>query len=234
MNEPLTIVLLPGMDGTGCLFDPIVAALGPGFRVIVVSYPTDAALGYEALEAIARRSMPTKGAFIVLGESFSGPIAISLAASRPKGLVGLILCCTFVRNPRPAFKPFQALSGFLPIGRAPDRALNFFLLGALAGCPSSAPLKAAVSQVSDSASRARLRAVMDVDVSAKMRSVRVPVLYLQAARDRVVPRAAGAYLRTIHPATALISIDGPHCLLQVAPIQAAGAIARFAKDLRDV
>ena len=48
------LVLLPGMDGTGELFAPFVAALKREFKVVVVRYPTNEPLGYAELEAIAR------------------------------------------------------------------------------------------------------------------------------------------------------------------------------------
>ena len=39
--------------------------------------------------------------------------------------------------------------------------------------------------------RARLRAVIDVDAGPRMSGVTLPVLYLSARDDRVVPRRAG-------------------------------------------
>ncbi|WP_228488314.1 hypothetical protein [Caenimonas koreensis] len=53
-----TLVLLPGMDGTGDLFAPFIAAWkGP---VHVVRYPTDTALNYQELTAFARRANMSK------------------------------------------------------------------------------------------------------------------------------------------------------------------------------
>jgi hypothetical protein len=47
----VTLILLPGLDGTGTLFDAFVAALGTEFNVKVVSYPTTEPLDYSELEA---------------------------------------------------------------------------------------------------------------------------------------------------------------------------------------
>ena len=68
----MTLVLLPGMDGTGILVEPFVAALGSQFSVTIVRYPITEALGYAELEAVARAALPTDGPFVILGESFSG------------------------------------------------------------------------------------------------------------------------------------------------------------------
>ena len=125
----VTLILLPGLDGTGTLFDAFVAALGTEFNVKVVSYPTTEPLDYSELEAIARSALPAEGPFVILGESFSGPTAVSLAASSSSQLKGLVLCCTFVRNPRPVFAIFKPLLGLLPIAFAPVSILIRLFLG---------------------------------------------------------------------------------------------------------
>jgi pimeloyl-ACP methyl ester carboxylesterase len=102
------------MDGTGELFAPFVAALGAGFEVRTVRYPGDHCGGYRELEEIARQAIPADRPYILLGESFSGPIAISIAASAPGQLRGLVLCCTFARNPRPALAALKPFIGALP------------------------------------------------------------------------------------------------------------------------
>lgn len=51
-SELPMLVLLPGMDGTGQLFSPLVSALGPDVETIIVRYPCDIPLSYEELEAI--------------------------------------------------------------------------------------------------------------------------------------------------------------------------------------
>ena len=91
----MKLVLLPGMDGTGELFDPFLASISGSFEPIVVDYPPNESFGYERLEEVARANLPADGPYVLLAESFSGPIAISIAASVPKGLVALVLCCHF-------------------------------------------------------------------------------------------------------------------------------------------
>lgn len=48
-----TLVLLPGMDGTGQLFAPLLAKLPVSMRTKVVAYTGDQTLGYEELIALA-------------------------------------------------------------------------------------------------------------------------------------------------------------------------------------
>ena len=74
-----TLVLLPGMDGTGELFAPLLNALNPGLRTTVVSY-ADRPATYAEHESVALAELPKDRPFAILGESFSGPIAVTIAA----------------------------------------------------------------------------------------------------------------------------------------------------------
>ena len=114
-----TLVLLPGLDGTGDLFAPVVDALGPSVPTQIVRYPLSDASDYATCEAIARAALPTDRSYVLLGESFSGPIAVSIAATAPPGLGGLILCSTFVCNPQPYLRPLRPLLSILPVHSAP-------------------------------------------------------------------------------------------------------------------
>jgi pimeloyl-ACP methyl ester carboxylesterase len=228
----ITLVLLPGMDGTGDLFDPFIAALGGEFSVKVVRYPVTDPLGYAELEAFARGALPTDDPFVLLGESFSGPIAISLAASASQRLQGLILCCTFARNPRPGLAGFRSVIDFLPIAFAPVRILSHLLLGRFSTPALRTALLRSLGKVTPSALRARLAAVLSVDVSTQLSEVKVPILYLRAASDRLVPPSASELISQCAPATRMVELNAPHFLLQAAPAEAARVVRAFVHEVR--
>ena len=78
------LVVLPGLDGTATLHSAFVDAVYAAFdSVAVISYPSNQILDYVALEALVRAELPPVAAFVLLGESFSGPIALSIAANAP-------------------------------------------------------------------------------------------------------------------------------------------------------
>ena len=104
---------------------------------------------------------------------------------------GLILCATFLRNPRPELGYARFLTGLLPVSLLPGVLLVRMLLGPRADPGLRTQLLDAVSRVEDRVMRARLRAVIDVDAGPRMSGVTLPVLYLSARDDRVVPRRAG-------------------------------------------
>jgi pimeloyl-ACP methyl ester carboxylesterase len=223
----LTLVLLPGMDGTGVFFEDFAAALQPEFNPIIVRYPNDPSLGYAELEAIARASLPSNEPFLILGESFSGPIAISIAASNPPGLLGLILCVTFARNPHPLLPLVCAILKPLPAWRLPRFIQEPNIFGRFNSPYLRAKLDEVRNRVSQKTLKARLEAVASVDVSDKLRRVTVPALYLRATNDRVVSGASSNYIRKVTPRIDLVEFDAPHLLPQTVPQAAKAEIANF-------
>jgi pimeloyl-ACP methyl ester carboxylesterase len=230
-SERVTLVLLPGMDGSGKLFQPLVEALGPEIPVVVVRYPGDRALGYAGLAAVARAALPA-GPHVLLGESFSGPIAAMLAAGAPPHLKGVVLCCSFVRNPRPSLASARFLLDALSLRWMPLAALGRLLMGRWWSRPLQARLADAMALLTPSTLRARLHAVLDADATRALAASSAPLLYLQASADRVVPHSAADVVRFVRPDMRLVEIDGPHFLLQVAPEAAAGAIKAFLAELQ--
>lgn len=232
-KRPL-LILLPGLDGSGRLFAPLVAALGAEVDARVISYPADRALGYPELADLVCPQLPADRPFVLLGESFSGPVAIRLAAARPPGLAGLVLCCTFARNPRPWLGLLaRPLLPFLPIRQLPVAPACRLLAGRNSNPHWRAELRAALAPLTNAVLRARLRAVLRVDVRKEAAAVDVPVLLLRAKRDRVVPASAAGDLSRATPQAASVELDAPHLLLQVAADAVAIVLKRFVTDPPD-
>ena len=122
------LILLPGLDGTGAFFEPFLEGLPTGFETQVVQYPTEL-VSYPACLEFARALLPADRPYLLLGESFSGPIAIALAAEQREGMVGLVLCSTFARNPRPRLAWAVPFLGLFPNARLPLFLIRFVLLG---------------------------------------------------------------------------------------------------------
>lgn len=223
------LLLLPGMDGTGRLFEPLVRALPASLKAAVVSYPVDRPCGYEALLPYVEAAVPKGGEFIVLGESFSGPLAVLLAAANPPRLRGLILCASFVRSPLPGvFRWLRGLVWPLWFRLSPMPVVRRMLLGQHHATPLGQTVEAVVASVAPAVLAARARAVMAVDVGRQLRSCPVPVLYLAAKEDRLVRPRSLDQIRRMCPELQVVTLPGPHLILQVAAVEAAGAIRAFA------
>jgi pimeloyl-ACP methyl ester carboxylesterase len=232
----IRLVLLPGMDGTGELFEPLAQAMGRQHDAIdVVRYPGTEPLGYDELERLVRARLPAGQPFVLLGESFSGPLAISIAAAPPPGLRGLILCCSFARSPKPGLALLRG--GLLELSmmfmhsglmRGPMRRM---LLGRFATPRLCGLLQGSLRQVSTAVMTRRMREVQRVNVVDRLAQVRVPVMYLQAIEDRIVPGQAARTIQRALSGLRIVRLEGPHGLLQAAPVAAAQAIENFCREL---
>jgi pimeloyl-ACP methyl ester carboxylesterase len=228
-----TLVLLPGLDGTGDFFQPLLEALGAGVRTHVVRYPVSGAYDYATCQQLVRAELPTDGPYVLLGESFSGPVAISLAAQAPQRLAGIILCCTFAGNPRPRLAFIRPLLPFLPFHGTGSslRLSRFLVLGRWITPPIRELHQRILSSVPAKTIRSRLEAIADCDVREALASIRLPIMCLVARHDRLIPKAAARLLRQQAPAATLVEIDAPHCLLQCEARQAAAKIREFLHEL---
>lgn len=228
-----TLVVLPGLDGTARLLAGFTdAARAAGFaRVEAVAYPTDLALGYPDLETLARDALPRDEHILLLGESFSGPVAIAIAADPPPNLRGLVLSTTFARAPVHVPAVLASLARIAPVRTLPTTALSFALLGRWATPALEGDLRDALGTVAPDVLRARAEAAMRVDVRDRLARIRVPTLCLRATRDRLLRPATHRTLCAGLADAREVAIDGPHLLLQTRTQAAADAVARFAAGL---
>jgi pimeloyl-ACP methyl ester carboxylesterase len=222
------LILMPGMDGTGELFAPFLHALGNSLESLVLRYPTDEPLGYSGLLARVRGELPKTGSFVLLGESFSGPLALMLGAESPAGLAGLILCASFATNPIRWFPRFaRPLVRPALFRRKPHFAQVKALLGRYETPELRALLDKANSAVMPCVMAARARAILDVDVREQYKACRYPMLYLRGQRDRVVRKHVVRSLILQKPSLQVVTLPAPHLVLQVAPEEAAQAAREF-------
>ena len=225
--EVSTLVLLPGMDGTGTLFTRFVRALPKSLDSKIIAYPARTPLDYAQLLDLVWSQLPTDRSYALLAESFSGPLGIELAARRPPGFAKLVLCCTFARNPRPSLNAFARLLPVLPLRKSPLGLIGRVLMGRSFQRELQADFLEAMSRLTPETIRGRARAVLDVDVLARLQAIDIPVLYLQASQDLVVPPTAAALITAAKPEVELVVLPAPHFLLQTRPAEAAHLVGNF-------
>jgi pimeloyl-[acyl-carrier protein] methyl ester esterase len=218
-------ILLPGLDGTGDLFTNLLGAASPEWPLRVMPLPDDRPRGYHELaESIVPR-LPQEP-FAIIAESFSGPLAV-LLASRSRCVSAVVLCASFVRPPLPAW--FAALPDVFWRRPPPTFAIQLFMTGGdrrLAGA-----VRDAIRKTKSAVLATRANASLTVNVSAELANLRQPVLYLRAARDRLVPGACGAEICKLQRRAELLNIDGPHLLLQARAKESWVRIATFLERL---
>jgi pimeloyl-ACP methyl ester carboxylesterase len=227
MPAQRTLVLLPGLDGTGDLFKDFIDALSPDVATITVDYSEPSHSTYTACREAALAKLPEHGPFVLVGESFSGPIAIALAAARPAGLRGVILVGTFVTTPSRWLGWLAPLLRFTPTGRLPAFAMKRSLLDPFATPILQSQLHTAIAKVNPAVYRGRLKAIANVNACADLAHVDVPMVYFRAVHDHLVPRSASEQIARLWPRLQIVDFDTPHMLLQCAPAAAARAAREF-------
>jgi pimeloyl-ACP methyl ester carboxylesterase len=223
-----TLVLLPGMDGSDKLFGPLQAAAPPDVQTIAVGYPPGPHNGYDDLLPAVRARLPADRPFFLLGWSFSGPLALRAAAERPPGLRGVILAASFVKTPVPWLPRWArglatpALFRFYP---AASRMKA--LLGGYGTRDVRRLLAEAHAFAGTEALACRARATLSIDASDALAACPVPVLYLRARGDGVIPASRADEARRALPSLRLVDIDGPHLALVTNPAAAWAALIEF-------
>lgn len=228
----MRLILLPGMDGSGELLSEFIDSLKPELHAEVVAYPGDVPMDYETLAGHVERRLPRGEPFLLLGESFSGPIAIDLASRNPPGLRGLVLCATFATSPQPWFKPLRALLR-LPLPILPARLMMPAMMGAWTTPEWTRREQKAIDALDARTARRRLSNVLEVDCAELVGRISYPILYLQASHDRLVPASNWTRIKSLAPHASFTKLHGPHFILQAQPAKAADAIKRAFHDMLD-
>lgn len=226
------LVLLPGLDGTGLLFSPLLEQLEPMIATQIVSYPARDDLSYIDLIELVCKQLPSSTPIVLLGESFSGPIAVAIAANAPTNLRGVILCASFVSNPHSRMRMFKRILRYLPFKKIPIGVIEKFGFGNYSNRDLCALLTLALSELSHETMVARLQEIIEIDVSRDLEEIKLPLLYIQAKQDRLVPSSALKRIKKIQPEIEVAQIEGPHFLLQTRPELVTEKLIAFFNDLK--
>lgn len=221
----MKIIMLPGLDGTGKFFSEIEELLEPVHSPVVMEYPTDL-YRYEDLRSWVEDRLP-EGDFVIFAESFSGPLAAMIASREPAGLKGVVFVATFARTPVTLPAWMTAAARVLPIGSRPLAWLaQPLVMGKWASRRFTERFSTVIKQVPAATIAGRLREILKVDVREKLSHLAVPIMYLRASHDRLVPSRMS--LDFMIAPDVVQTIEGPHFLLQANAPEAARRISAFA------
>ena len=228
-TDSITLVMLPGLDGTGMLFTPILRELPGWIKPTVISYPVDRELSYSQMVSYVRQVIPRDSRVVLLAESFSGPVAVALAASGHKEIAGLILCSAFSSSPRPLLVMlFSILPLFSIMGSwLPDPLVRAALMGRDSPTELIAGFRSAVRSVKPSILSKRFKEIAGVNVSAALKEIALPVCVIKGRHDMLVPDRA----LDVPEGAELHVINGPHMLLQARAGESARIIGGFLEKL---
>lgn len=222
-----TLVLLPGLDGTGQLFAGFQACV-QGPAVLTARYPTDRCLSITDLSDLVIAMIGDRADIVLVAESYSGRVAFEVARRLPSTVRALVLSASFLCNP-------SGLPGWLAAGvpdalfRLPllDGVIRAVLVGPDASDDAVAEVRRAVGSVQPKVLAHRLRDVLRSTLPENAAPLSVPVLYLAGSEDRLVSLRAVQPIRALGLRVEVRMLAAPHLVLQRAPAQAWRDVATF-------
>lgn len=235
--KTVTVFLLPGLHGHGGLFAGLESALSETCLVQRVDLPQKGSQRYDKLaEWLANKldecaDKNTKR--ILVAESFSGPLALRIAGMRPDLISGVVLAASFCDAP---VYPGIALLPLRPLFMVnpPKKALQHFLMGDDASKESIEELSAAIETVPSKTLARRVRTVLELEETDNPPLNGMPMLFLQAQYDNLVPWEAQQRLENLYPHADSHWIESPHLILQRHPSACAAHILTFIEELTQV
>jgi pimeloyl-ACP methyl ester carboxylesterase len=224
----MRLLLLPGLNGSNRLFAPLLACLPDSLPVECFELPSQGAQDYPSL---ADALLPQLGTtpFVLLGESFSGPLARALAQYSPAGLRGVIFAATFARRPNPLLGLLDWLPLPPPSLLAQRSLIRQYCVGRDASDVLVTLIVDEIRRMPTALIHSRLKVL--AGLGAPREPLPTPCLSLIPSNDRLVTRSAraGAAIRCVNVRAK--EIAGPHFLLQSRPDSCAAAITAFLDEL---
>ena len=210
MDYP-TVLIFPGLDGSDVLLRDFVAAAPLDVTARVQSLPD--VDSYSELAENFDRVVRDAGPCVLIGESFSGPLAILLAERHQDLVKHLVLVATFARSPIPPIVRLLpwSLVFRLPLPGIVSRLLigkHEHLLPALRDAIRTQPARTKAKRIS---------MVARVDVVVSLLNTRCPITYLQPTNDRLIHKRHGLAIAKTNSTSSIRQIDGPHLILQACP-----------------
>lgn len=234
-NPELHLVLLPGLDGTGNLFSPFLNQFPDKSRITVISYPLDHYIPFEQLAHYIIPLLPKDKPLAILGESYSGPVALNLSSQKNIDIQAIILVATFAKYP-PSF--LKAISKWLPLSLflrlpIPGFVIRRFCFGNATTKTLSLMLRNSVKANKPSVLAKRARDGASIDVANLLNEIKIPCLYIAATDDKMVPAKAIDILKTNLSNLEVVKIEGSHFILQVQPEACYKVIKQFLCRIND-
>jgi hypothetical protein len=216
MNQAPIIVLLPGLDGTGILFQPLIAHLPQTIEIRCFSseiFATDciATQAQIVSDAIMDR------ACIIFAESFAGRLAFEIIRNPKVTVAHVVFAASFLQRPS-FFSRFAAWVPLFPLYRRwlPNWFLNKLLFGQFHAKPMLLPLfYQALARAPEQLIRNRLAEIAQMHAETQMFTQ--PCTYIAAKSDYLVNAAAAKHIACLSSNFSKVRFHGGHFIAQCQP-----------------
>ncbi len=187
-GDTIKLILLPGMDGTGKLFDPLIKLLPEAIdkEVIPLSSLKEGDAESQAYE-IARRLGEEQ--IVIFAESYSGIIAYQLCQINTLNIKHVIFAASFLSRPS-YFSRFGYLAplSIIRFNLLPEFLLSWLFFGSVHRIELVKLFLSALQLVSNTTLKRRLKNIACMVEPDK--TIQTACTYLQASNDKLVNKKA--------------------------------------------
>ncbi len=227
------IILMPGFDGTGRLFDPLLECVQDRSRYLVIRYDDD----YKTLEQHVEHLMdtlPEDRDIILVAESFSSLVALEMLERGLPCIKGVLIVAGFIRTPVPYLLGMARLFSpdFIRIFSTKSFITRpLFLAHGIRGHALEL-LDNVTHNLPNSVIEHRFRIIAEAKDFPSF-TPDVPMGYLRAQHDLLVHQSALKDYQTFVPDLFVREVSGPHFILQAQPEACAEIIEEFYNQITD-
>lgn len=227
----MKLILLPGLDGTGKLFEPLLSYLPDKIDTQVIVYPNDTLLTYIELTEFVMSKLPKDENYILLAESFSGMVAYSIAQKIPKNLSSIIFVASFIENPRPnvlkilTTLPFKFLYYISP----PKLVLNYIFCNKIATPIFLSKFQTILKSMPLEVLLWRLKQISSLKKASE--KINIEIYYLYAKKDKLVPKKVLPIFNRLFNKSMIYTLNNGHLVLQCMPYESAKIIAEIYQSI---
>ena len=213
----IQLALLPGLDGTGILFEPLLDVLPERFQPVVCCYPNDNMMCLNSLAEGIESELAHLSDLVFVAESFGSLVAINLLRRRQVRPRAVVFVVGFGNSPCPVLLRLVQLipAHLVPWQRFPLMALKWFVFGDTGGQSERSLFNRAGASVNPEVLMHRLKLIASTPFVNLDANWSLPVADVRADSDRLVRARCASWFRQRFSDIQTVSFPGGHYLLQM-------------------
>ncbi|MCA0901113.1 alpha/beta fold hydrolase [Microbulbifer agarilyticus] len=223
-SQPLKIVFLPGMDGTGLLFKGLIQNIPKEIdREVVCLNEIEGESYHQQAEEVAEHI--GSSSVVLVAESYSGRIAYELCNILGRRVSRVVFIASFISCPGRLGRLAALLPElFLKPNFFPDWLMKTLCFDGRGNRVLIEQVRQAITEVEPSVLKRRLLNIAELDRPKGHLSTEA--VYIRPTNDRLVGYDAIKVLGNVYPKLSIESLEGGHFIAQTAPERCARVIVR--------
>jgi len=223
------ILLLPGLDGTGILFDRLVSALPNDLDVQIISLDSLIGTSFsEQAQSVADSLNDTE--FIIVAESYSGRMGYELCHLLGERVKRVIFLASFVSSPSIISKWAHLMPIFL---LRPNIFSKWLLTNIGFSGEGNTILTAHVFESLNRAKKDKLKQRLKniSKLNTPFRMLATQAVYIQAEKDHLVSERVVNIIEKLFINVSMVKLSGGHFVAQIHPNKCAQIIMREVAEI---